>query len=522
MYPKHLSSSLRLPVHLIFLLVVLLIQSCQITNVHADSSNGNSGNNDGPIPNPNLVGGTITSPTRYPYLASVIVRSQEEMNHHTCGAMLIAPDLILTAAHCPPPLEGVEIGRYNIDPEDGSEVLGSTYGRFLIEEELRHPNYCPSDEARSRGCVQREFDFMIMKLYGRTEERYIIINTDENMPSDRGQSMTVLGWGMIDEEVYELSEYMREIEVNYIPNEVCKSIRGVYEGDQIVYSNRATPRVICAADVHETDDSCYGDSGGPLIHKGGTVYEDRLLGIVSYGWGCAERGLPGIYARVSSVAEDWLIPQICRMSAYPPSHYNCPYLGDDISNMVPARIVISFDDKPQDTGWVLKELESGKIYSYAPIGMYGNGYRRAAVEVTVDINAGRTGKTYTFALLDWSLNGMRDYKVGSYEVYVDDYLVAYGSGRFEGNADEHTFFVAAPPTPEPTPMPTQLTEAPTTMSPTLQQTSVSPSSSDPTVASPTELQTDAKQVKDSSGAAFSYNACCWILIIGAVALAVVN
>ena len=344
--------------HLILLLVVL--QSCEITNVHADSNKGNSGNNDGPLPNPNLVGGTITSPTRYPYLASVIVRSQEEMNHHTCGSMLIAPDLILTAAHCPPPLEGVEIGRYNIDPEDGSEVLGSTFGRFLIEEEVRHPNYCPSDEADSRRCIKRDNDFMIMKLYGKSEERYIILNTDENMPSVKGAPMTVLGWGMIDSEVYELSAHMREIEVNYIPNEVCTSIRGEYDGDQIVYFDRVTPRAMCAADVHETDDSCYGDSGGPLIHKGGTVYEDRLLGIVSYGWGCAEPGLPGIYSRVSSVADDWLIPQICRMSAYPPSHYNCPYLDDDTSNMVSARIVVSFDDVPRDTGWVLKESRIGK------------------------------------------------------------------------------------------------------------------------------------------------------------------
>ena len=122
---------------------------------------------------------------------------------------------------------------------------------------------------------------------------------------------------------------------------------------------------------------------------------------------------------------------------------------------------------------------------------------------------------------------MRDGKLGSYEVYIDDYLVAYGSGRFEGHAAEHIFFVVAPPTPEPTPVPTGTptpvpTEAPTTMSPTWQQSSMSPSSSDPAVVSPTELQTDAKQVKDSSGAVFSYSACSWLLIMGVVALAVVN
>ncbi|RHZ30653.1 hypothetical protein DYB37_013895, partial [Aphanomyces astaci] len=46
------------------------------------------------------------------------------------------------------------------------------------------------------------------------------------------------------------------------------------------------------------EDSCGGDSGGPLtIEENGTV---RLVGLVSWGVSCGLRGLPGIYERASA------------------------------------------------------------------------------------------------------------------------------------------------------------------------------------------------------------------------------
>lgn len=38
-----------------------------------------------------------------------------------------------------------------------------------------------------------------------------------------------------------------------------------------------------------------GDEGGPL------VYQDRLVGLTSYGDECAEEGSPGTYARISAL-----------------------------------------------------------------------------------------------------------------------------------------------------------------------------------------------------------------------------
>lgn len=61
----------------------------------------------------------------------------------------------------------------------------------------------------------------------------------------------------------------------------------------LAYGKALTPRMLCAG--RNRKDSCQGDSGGPLVH----VSSGKLVGVVSWGYGCARRGVPGVYAKVS-------------------------------------------------------------------------------------------------------------------------------------------------------------------------------------------------------------------------------
>ena len=211
-----------------------------------------------------IVGGVeVDPPGKYPYMA----------HNYYCGASLIAPNVLLSAAHCAGLFGYVEIGLHDL----GSYT--EDYEYFTIAEEVPHPNFNE---------FTLDYDYMLMRLNGVSSATPVELDNGE-VSLDSGMDAVVMGWGTTS---YggSTSDVLLEVEVDLYSQSECQA---AYNGETI------TERMVCAA--RDGKDSCQGDSGGPIIDK----VSGKQIGVVSWGYGCADESYPGVYAKVQDQI-DWI------------------------------------------------------------------------------------------------------------------------------------------------------------------------------------------------------------------------
>lgn len=231
----------------------------------------------------------------WPWHAAVL-ESRQDL--YVCGASLLDESWILTAAHCVD-----DYIPYN--SEGGERILKARLGEYDVSttaEPHRHEEY-----PIRRIVLHPQFDnatlvndiaLLELESPARRKENIDAVCMPKKNDFKEGSKAKcyVTGWGRMDEKS-EHSVVLKEISVPLWNNPSCQNALRQQFGPGYTLPSTA----ICAG--AEGRDACDGDGGGPLVcEKTGRWYQ---VGVVSFGIGCGQRNVPGVYTRVEAY-ESWI------------------------------------------------------------------------------------------------------------------------------------------------------------------------------------------------------------------------
>ncbi|XP_028274581.1 transmembrane protease serine 4a isoform X2 [Parambassis ranga] len=226
-----------------------------------------------------IVGGTDAFIQDWPWQVSL-----QQGGQHTCGGSLVSPRWVVTAAHC---FTGSkkELSRWRVvSGRTYMSTLGGSYvDRIIVNGEYNH--------------ARNDYDIALMRLSSPItvgETRKPTCLPPKAFGLEDGASMVVTGWGYLEENG-NVSPSLQKGNIPLISQSVCSS--------PTIYGSMITQRMLCAGFMEGKVDACQGDSGGPLVHF--TSSRWNLVGVVSWGVGCARERRPGVYSNVEEML-NWI------------------------------------------------------------------------------------------------------------------------------------------------------------------------------------------------------------------------
>jgi secreted trypsin-like serine protease len=248
-----------------------------------------------------IINGKAAGPNSHPWQVSLGVSwIADEREAHFCGGSLIDETWVITAAHC---VRGLSSDHFVVVA--GTTTLSQTNTRYGPARVLIHPKFNP---------VSYENDVALIELRDRVPisaaaQPIALVQSDSQEAAlVQGKTLRITGWGAVQVGGRPVG-VLQYIDVPYVSRQTCNSFNS--------YNGAITNSMLCAGTIPSLaggqfiQDTCQGDSGGPLVAAYGTR-TPVLVGITSWGDGCAQPNKFGVYTRLAVLA-DWV--KTCRLEA---------------------------------------------------------------------------------------------------------------------------------------------------------------------------------------------------------------
>ncbi|MET8350806.1 MULTISPECIES: trypsin-like serine protease [unclassified Micromonospora] len=351
----------------------------------------------GSIASPKVFQGSLASASEFPYIVGIVTSIEEggEYYWYWCTGSIIAPNKVLTAAHCTadgPGTTRVLAGKDRLFDSNGQIIPGSGYVAE-VSSTWTHPSWNIAQQYQDPYAPILD-DVSVLTLKQNLPSAYTPVALSaqgDQSPYAAGTPAQIAGYGVTSSNDAVMDSRLRKATVPMRSNEDCAA-GALYRSDRMICAGSGT-------DTTPGSDTCGGDSGGPLLVNGVQV------GITDWGFEpCGSS--PGYYERLSYYSN------AIKADLTRPKLINADWSGDGHTDLI-----------GRDSAGNLQLYYGSGFSNDGSGGFY---YKRK-------INAGWSGFTRVFRVYNWngdnkpSIMAMKP--TGELFIYDSD-----GAGNFVGGA----------------------------------------------------------------------------------------
>ncbi|XP_038074677.1 LOW QUALITY PROTEIN: transmembrane protease serine 3-like [Patiria miniata] len=237
-----------------------------------------------------IVGGVEAVAGSWPWQAQLFHRFKSGRQVAICGGTLVRDNLVVTAAHCFLKTMNdanswkVHLGKHTIDLH-----LGSGEQEANIKHIIKHKEF-------NSKTMQNDLAVLVLDRSLSLDGKQVnVACLDEDLDMRDKTHCFVTGWGLTEMGGRQARK-LQEAPVPILSQSQCNH--------KDVYKGMVRDTMMCAGYLAGGIDACQGDSGGPLICE---LSDGRwhLVGVTSWGRGCAMANKPGVYTKVAHFTQ-WI------------------------------------------------------------------------------------------------------------------------------------------------------------------------------------------------------------------------
>ncbi|MFF3330214.1 trypsin-like serine protease [Streptomyces sp. NPDC002888] len=234
-----------------------------------------------------IIGGSETTVSSAPWMVQLAYYDDTTGDGYFCGGTLVAPNKVLTAAHCVAGLDWVNNGAVLAGSTDLDDANSGTVAG--VWRQWNHPRF-------NGDTLQN--DLAVLTLDRPLEQPWLrLAAANDSALYKAGTSAKVYGWGLTSgASDADLSAKLRTATLPLVADSTCNSaMQSVLGEDAFVEGSMICAGTPATGADEGTTSPCNGDSGGPLVVGG------KIVGIVSWGVeGCTAQGAYPVFTKVSS------------------------------------------------------------------------------------------------------------------------------------------------------------------------------------------------------------------------------